>query len=309
MNDKFLTILTPTYNRGYKINDLYESLCKQCNKRFIWLIVDDGSTDNTEIIVNKWKQDAIIDIEYYKQKNSGKQSAEQLGISKLTTPLCMSIDSDDIISDNAIDIINGYWKKDKLLLSNNTCNFIGYISSKRDSLYNVKDRFPLNYNSEYINFFELKDVYKYRGESAWVCTKESLQNTVIPIFENEKFLIDDVVNFLLSHTKNLKIISEKIYEYEYLDDGLTKKEGVNILYKSPHSLALYNLIYAQLTKSYLKKFKFYSRYLGLIRAFNLDVGQLSFWDDKYNLPKIPKLISLLARLYSVHYKRKYYKLR
>lgn len=65
---KYLTIFTPTYNRAELLLDLYKSLCEQINKNFLWLIIDDGSSDNTKELVNKWKKENKIEIQYIYQK-------------------------------------------------------------------------------------------------------------------------------------------------------------------------------------------------------------------------------------------------
>ena len=64
---KELTVLTPTYNRAKRLNKCYETLCKQTNKEFIWLIIDDGSIDDTEKVVAKWMTENKIEIKYYKK--------------------------------------------------------------------------------------------------------------------------------------------------------------------------------------------------------------------------------------------------
>ena len=73
MKDKIITVFTPTYNRAYKLPDLYNSLCEQTCSQFEWLIVDDGSTDGTEKLVNMWLKEDKIKIIYIKQENGGKQ--------------------------------------------------------------------------------------------------------------------------------------------------------------------------------------------------------------------------------------------
>ena len=78
-----LTIFTPTYNRGYCLDRLYKSLCTQSNSNFIWLIVDDGSTDNTQELIENWIGENKIKIEYHYQSNAGKSMAHNLGV-KLT---------------------------------------------------------------------------------------------------------------------------------------------------------------------------------------------------------------------------------
>lgn len=73
--DKQLTVFTPTYNRAYTLIYSYRSLCNQTSKDFIWMIVDDGSTDNTSDLVDKWKEEGVVDIVYIYQHNAGKQRA------------------------------------------------------------------------------------------------------------------------------------------------------------------------------------------------------------------------------------------
>ena len=74
-NTKLLTIFTPMYNRAYIIENLYKSLLKQTDKDFDWLIIDDGSTDNTEEVIQKYINENKISIKYIKKQNEGKPSA------------------------------------------------------------------------------------------------------------------------------------------------------------------------------------------------------------------------------------------
>lgn len=67
--EKILTIFTPTYNRGYILPRLYDSLLVQSNKAFKWIIVDDGSTDNTKEIVKRWIEEGKIYIKYISRKS------------------------------------------------------------------------------------------------------------------------------------------------------------------------------------------------------------------------------------------------
>jgi glycosyltransferase involved in cell wall biosynthesis len=76
MDKMRLSILTPTYNRSYILPKLFESLCTQSNHNFEWVIIDDGSTDDTEELVSNWiSKELKFDIKYHKKKNGGKHTA------------------------------------------------------------------------------------------------------------------------------------------------------------------------------------------------------------------------------------------
>ena len=117
-----ITVFTPTYNRAYILPRLYKSLLRQTNKQFEWIIVDDGSTDNTEEKVNNWIKENKIKIKYYKQENQGKMIAHNKGVEKSEGELFVCVDSDDYLTDNAIEIITKKWLKVRKI---NDCIGIG----------------------------------------------------------------------------------------------------------------------------------------------------------------------------------------
>lgn len=107
-----LTIFTPTYNRAHTLPRTYESLCKQKNKDFVWLIIDDGSSDNTEELVKNWqKENSDFTIEYVKKENGGMHTAHNVAYKNIHTELNMCIDSDDCIAENAVEKILNKWDK------------------------------------------------------------------------------------------------------------------------------------------------------------------------------------------------------
>lgn len=104
-----LCIFTPTYNRAYCLSDLFESLCRQTTMRFEWLIVDDGSTDNTQELVNSFQTKGKFPITYIKQDNGGKQRAFNTGVQRCKSELFMCVDSDDTVPADMVITI-GYMK-------------------------------------------------------------------------------------------------------------------------------------------------------------------------------------------------------
>ena len=105
------TIFTPTYNRKELLKNLYESLKNQTYKDFEWIIVNDGSSDGTELSVRQFLDEKILDIKYFYKENGGKQRAYNYGVEKARGELFICLDSDDKYVDNALETILKYWKK------------------------------------------------------------------------------------------------------------------------------------------------------------------------------------------------------
>ena len=106
-----LTVFTPAYNRAHTISRTYESLCRQTCKDFIWLVVDDGSTDGTRKLIEQWIADGIIPIQYIYQENQGMHGAHNTAYRNITTELNTCIDSDDYMPDDAVEQIIDFWEK------------------------------------------------------------------------------------------------------------------------------------------------------------------------------------------------------
>ena len=108
-----ISILTPTYNRANLLTNLYNSLVKNLNYglEIEWLIMDDGSTDNTQSVVENFIKQNKIDIKYFKQENQGKMVAINNLVEKTTGELIVDCDSDDYFSDDAFKIIKESYEK------------------------------------------------------------------------------------------------------------------------------------------------------------------------------------------------------
>lgn len=101
-----ITVFTPTYNRAYCLHQCYESLRRQSCKNFLWLIIDDGSTDGTDELVRKWmEQSAGFEIRYVYKENGGLHTGYNAAIERLDSELAVCVDSDDYLTDDAIEQI------------------------------------------------------------------------------------------------------------------------------------------------------------------------------------------------------------
>jgi len=111
---KQLTIFTPTYNRAHTLPRTYDSLRNQNCKEFIWLIVDDGSTDQTAELVRKWQaENTAFEIRYIYKPNGGMHTAHNTAYENIDTELNVCIDSDDCVAENAVSAILEKWNKVK----------------------------------------------------------------------------------------------------------------------------------------------------------------------------------------------------
>ena len=108
-----ITILTPTYNREKTLKRAYESLLAQTNKDFEWIVVDDGSSDNTKSLIEGFINESKLDIRYIYKTNGGKHTALNVGTAEAKGELLLILDSDDYLSEDAIELSYAYWEKYK----------------------------------------------------------------------------------------------------------------------------------------------------------------------------------------------------
>ena len=246
---KALTIFTPTYNRGYILPRLYESLCKECPTDFVWLIVDDGSTDNTQALVNEWRLNAKIEIKYHFQKNGGKMRAHNRGVQLCETPLFFCIDSDDAIAQGAVKrILMDY----KLLENDETLS--GRVA-RRQSLNRSASCDVPN-----VGRCSLHDIYErgFFGDTSLVFKTSILREYPFPEIEGEKFITESYVYDQIDQKYELIIENEYLMRCEYLDDGYTAN-SINLYFNYPKGWALY---YSQYYRLYAKTLWNKIKYLG-----------------------------------------------
>lgn len=210
-----LTIFTPTYNRAYILPRLYESLLKQTNKEFEWIIIDDGSTDNTKDLANIWINENKINIKYFFQENQGKPIAHNVGIEKSSGEIVTCVDSDDYLTEEAVEIILKKWNQVK-----ETPICVGMVG-----IVIYEDGTPVGTkmpNIEYSTCNELYNKHKYKGDTILIYKKSIIQNYTFPKIEGEKFIPETYLYDQIDQIGKLAIIQDGVYICEYLDDGYTK---------------------------------------------------------------------------------------
>lgn len=104
------TVLTPTFNRASTLGRVYESLCHQTLRDFEWVVVDDGSTDNTREVVLAWQARADFPIRYFWQNNQHKKTAFNRGVRESRGQFVVALDSDDEIPPDALAVLDAAWE-------------------------------------------------------------------------------------------------------------------------------------------------------------------------------------------------------
>ena len=212
---KLITILTPTYNRGYILSKAYQSLLQQTNKNFEWLIIDDGSVDNTKELINGFIEENKINIRYFLKKNGGKHTAVNEGVKLAKGYYTIILDSDDFLTDDAIETINYYWEKYNNNKKIACLSFLKIYSDKRSV---SKPYIGTEVISNDIDFKYNKGV---TGDMSEVYRTSILKKYPFPVFDDERFLSEAIVWNKIAFKYDTVFINKGIYVCEYLEDGLS----------------------------------------------------------------------------------------
>lgn len=260
--DKFkVTIFTPTYNRAHLLDRLYRSIQRQTFRDFEWLIVDDGSKDNTEAVISEFlKDENSFPIRYYKKQNGGKSRAVNYGLDLAEGELFFIMDSDDYLTDDALEKIV-YWES-TIQNKDEYCGVAGNRGTTETETPNV----PLP--GAYMDCSVLE---KYTGNTALLGEHaEALYTEVFkkfkyPEFDGEKYMTPCVVfDRMAAAGYKTRYFQDIVWVCNYLDDGLTKHADT-IYVNNPRGYGLTIYERMKFTKTpALKRFKsYYSFYCEL----------------------------------------------
>lgn len=227
-----VTVFTPTYNRAYILGDLYHSLQRQTCMDFEWLIVDDGSADDTKALVASWQgEENPFPIRYVYQENGGKCRAINRGLKEADGRLFFTVDSDDYLTDDAIEKVIRW---DGELPADG--HFCGYVGNRGITPTQTPNRlFP----GGYLDGTALDRYDQVDGERAFVFYTEIHRKYLYPEFPGEKFLTEAVTWDLMAHDGyKMRFYNDIIWIWEYKDDGLTRA-GYRVFLENPQGTGLF----------------------------------------------------------------------
>ena len=214
---KKLTVFTPTYNRARLLPRVYCSLKQQTSKEFIWLIVDDGSTDGTEALVKKWQQEGVVEIQYLYKENGGMHTGHNAAYAYMTTPWNLCIDSDDFMPDNAVEVIIENIRKIENMPEYS--GLIGLDATQDGKVIGT----PIPDDLHKVHLNELYEIHGISGDKKLVYrTAYMRQVPPYPEYKNERLVPLDYKCLLLDQKYWLKPVNEVFCIVEYQDDGSTR---------------------------------------------------------------------------------------
>lgn len=251
-----VTVFTPTYNRKNTLPCLYESLRRQTNKDFEWLVVDDGSTDGTESLFTDWMKECDFPIHYVKQTNGGKHRAVNHGVNLANGKYFFIVDSDDYLCSDAIE-----WITTETNLIEKEETFAGICGLK---VYENGNKIGGGSDFGRIDANALDIRYKYhvKGDLAEIFKTFILRKYPFPEIEGEKFCTEALVWNRIAQQYKLRYIYKSIYICEYLEGGLSDG-SIRIRRHSPIASIMFygelfklNIPFLQKAKAWINLWRF-----------------------------------------------------
>ncbi len=231
-----VTVFTPTYNRAHTLEKLYQSLLKQDCYDFEWLVINDGSTDDTDTLFQEWiKQKNPFPIHYYEVENGGKQRAINQAIQLAKGQYFFIVDSDDKLLPHAISFL-----LERFTSLPNDDSFIGISGIKGDLTGMPLHRKPsIDSITGYVDANNIeRSSYGLQADMAEAFFTNKIKNYTFPVWPGEKFTPEAVVwDQMALDGYKLRWFNEVIYLCEYQEDGLTKSSW-KLLKQNPMGYAM-----------------------------------------------------------------------
>lgn len=246
-----ITILTPTYNRAHTLQRLFDSLIVQQDMRFEWIVIDDGSTDNTKDLIEVFNEKKLINIKYFYQGNMGKPSAINTGIKKSSTDYIFIVDSDDLITEDCVLTLSKELERHSM----DSHVFSGLCFRKGNLDESVLGRHieSINLESNLYHSTELKNLLKV--DLAYCFKKSYMKKNFFPKYDCENFVPELYIwNKITDLDLVYTYMNKVIYLCEYMPDGLSANFKSQ-LKKNPKGFLLYYKDQLQRERSVFNKTK------------------------------------------------------
>ena len=226
-----ISVFTPTYNRANKIHRVYTSLLNQTLKDFEWIIVDDGSKDNTKAVVEEFiRQQPGFPIHYFYQANAGKHVAINHGLSMATCEWFHIADSDDELVPETLEVFMKTWND---IPVEKRINYCGVAACCRDQFgKRISDQVPGGVFDG--GFRELFYKYKFRKEVFMINKTAMMREFPFPEHIRNVLVPEALTWRRMTDKYKLRFINDEMRIY-YVDEP---NSLTSIKQRSPRSKAL-----------------------------------------------------------------------
>lgn len=212
---KLLAIVTPNYNRPTLLNNLYQSLKTQTDKNFTWYIIDDGSQEAPDMLVQTFLRENLFEIKYIKKTNGGKHTCINKAMEFVKEELTLIVDNDDVLLPHAVEtIVKDY----NLIKDNNNVCGLGYLK-----VFSNGDVVGKPYTQDKIidNFINQRYNKETFGDKCEVYKTSVLKKYPFPVFKDENFLSESIIWCSMALKYNMLFQNKGIYQVVYQEDGLS----------------------------------------------------------------------------------------
>lgn len=277
---KTVTVFTPTYNRANLLVNAYESLKKQTCKDFEWLIVDDGSIDNTREVVDGFIKENIVDIKYIHQENRGQYFAHNTAAEYADSQFFTFLDSDDVYTSDAVERLIFYSNQ-----ISDKDDFAGVAGLKADFKGNIRGG-DVAYDILDCSIIEYRYKYCYKGDKLECFKTPLIKETLFPVFKG-KYVPNALVWNRIGCMLKMRYFNEILYYCEYAGDSMS----LSIVKNRQSTPDAYLLYYSELSNYpipvYYKirssinywRFAFYSH-----GSFGDKLKQMGYWKSFLGFP-------------------------
>ncbi len=242
MNKVLFTVFTPTFNRAHTLHRVYDSLKNQTYRNFEWIIVDDGSTDQTFELVKDWGKEADFSIRYFWQENKGKHIAFNRGVQEARGELFLPLDSDDACIPTALERFIYHWNTIPLEKREGFTGVCALCMDQYGKL--VGDLFPFNPTDS--DSLEIKYRYKVKGEKWGFNRIDILKKYSYPEHEKMKFILEGFVWYNIARNYKTRFINEMLriyYQQDYMGSDQLSQSLSDIKKTTAESYAIGSSIY------------------------------------------------------------------
>lgn len=287
---KTLTIFTPSFNRAHLLPRLYKSLCRQTSKDFLWLVIDDGSSDGTEQLIQKWQAENRIEIKYHYKENGGMHTGHNAAYKIIETELNVCIDSDDCMPEEAVEKIIQTWKivDDKQQVA----GIVGLDAEESGKIIGTEIPAHLKYGT--LN--ELYNKYGVTGDKKIVLRTDVVRKyPAYPEYKNEKLVPLGILYLMIGQDYNFIYSNEVYCIVEYQQDG-SSSSIFKQYFQSPRGFAYARTVQKTFSNSLPEDLK-NSMHIGISALVTKDYSLLRLDPKKwYNYLMFPLAIVAHALL-------------